>query len=192
MFKNIVQITHQLILDHVKVGDCVLDATIGRGYDTAFLAQLVGPSGQVYGFDIQPQALQATQERLKALNLGENVHLFQASNAKLDKILGPQISFDCVIFNLGYLPKGDKTLTTHAESSCQAIQQCLHRLKPNALLLIASYIGHPGGQEEYQAIQHFLSQIDQKQFSCGQFEFINQKNQPPKLFIIERRPSHVL
>ena len=40
-----------------KEGDYVVDATIGNGYDTLFLAKLVKESGHVFGFDIQEQAL---------------------------------------------------------------------------------------------------------------------------------------
>ena len=42
-------------------GGTGIDATAGNGYDTLFLASLVGPRGKVYAFDIQPIALQNTR-----------------------------------------------------------------------------------------------------------------------------------
>ncbi len=40
-----------------------MDATMGNGHDTLFLAKL---AKQVYAFDIQEQALEKTQERLSS------------------------------------------------------------------------------------------------------------------------------
>ena len=37
----------------VRPGDRVVDATMGNGKDTAFLAELVGEDGHVTAFDVQ-------------------------------------------------------------------------------------------------------------------------------------------
>ena len=64
----------------VHPGDIVIDATIGNGYDTVFLANLVGANGKVYGFDIQELAIAATHDRLKQQNLLEQVCLVHNSH----------------------------------------------------------------------------------------------------------------
>lgn len=48
----------------VQPGDTVVDATLGNGHDTLMLCELVGETGRVIGFDIQPDAVERTRERL--------------------------------------------------------------------------------------------------------------------------------
>ena len=54
------------IRQQVQEGDFCIDATMGNGNDTLLLSQLCGKSGKVLAFDIQEQALAATQEKLTA------------------------------------------------------------------------------------------------------------------------------
>lgn len=54
------------IRQQVQEGDFCIDATMGNGNDTLLLSQLCGESGKVLAFDIQEQALTATQKRLNA------------------------------------------------------------------------------------------------------------------------------
>ena len=42
-----------LLEDVISEGDIVIDATMGNGYDTKYLAEKVGESGVVYSFDVQ-------------------------------------------------------------------------------------------------------------------------------------------
>ena len=53
MLQTALHFSHQLLKEVVEPGDFVIDATMGNGHDTAFLAELVGPSGEVFAFDIQ-------------------------------------------------------------------------------------------------------------------------------------------
>ena len=52
----------------VKEGDYAVDATLGNGHDTCFLAEIVGDSGKVFGFDIQKEAIESSTTRLKEKN----------------------------------------------------------------------------------------------------------------------------
>ncbi|MGG7060554.1 SAM-dependent methyltransferase, partial [Clostridium tertium] len=48
---------NKLYLDQViSVGDIVVDATMGNGYDIKYIAEKVGDSGYVYSFDVQEEA----------------------------------------------------------------------------------------------------------------------------------------
>ncbi|MDO4680114.1 MAG: class I SAM-dependent methyltransferase [Aerococcus sp.] len=190
MATNIVTITHQYIKQWLTPGKITVDATVGQGFDTLYLAEQVGKMGHVYGFDIQPQAIRKTKERLKKAELLDRVTLYQAGHEQLDQYLPSDVQVDLGIFNLGYLPHGDKSIITHPETTVPAVKQLLERLTPGGHVLIAAYIGHPGGLAEYETLITFLSTLDQTQFAVGRFEFINQKHQPPKLILIERRSSH--
>ena len=48
----------------IRLGDTVVDATMGNGKDTLFLAELVGETGHVYAFDVQAEAVARTHERV--------------------------------------------------------------------------------------------------------------------------------
>ena len=50
-------------------GGLAVDATVGNGHDTLFLARRVAPRGRVFGFDIQPAALAGARRRLAAAGL---------------------------------------------------------------------------------------------------------------------------
>ncbi|MDO4670509.1 MAG: class I SAM-dependent methyltransferase [Aerococcus sp.] len=189
MPNNIIAVTHHYLKEWLRPGQIAVDATVGQGFDTQQLAEYVGKTGHVYGFDIQATAIKATTERLAAAHLNERVTLYHAGHEQLDALLPKEVTIDLAIFNLGYLPHGDKTIITHPETTLAAIRQILNRLNVNGHLLIAAYIGHPGGHEEYEAITEYLTALDQRQFTVGRFEFINQKNYPPKLLTIERRPQ---
>ncbi len=68
---SLTQEAHSLIKQKLHSGDIAIDATVGNGYDTLFLAKQVGTTGKVYGFDIQQAALDATRSRLQQANLLE-------------------------------------------------------------------------------------------------------------------------
>lgn len=187
MFQNIVTLSHHIIKEKVHKGDHVLDATVGKGNDTLLLSQLVKDEGSVYGFDLQADAIAITQKRLETESKYKNTKLFHADHSQMDKYLPKDLTLQFAIFNLGYLPSGDKEIITKAETTAKAIEATLPRLNKDGVLAIASYIGHPGGMEEFLKVQLLVESLDQKRYNVGMFQFLNQKNNPPRLFVIERR-----
>ncbi|MBR3375663.1 MAG: methyltransferase domain-containing protein, partial [Firmicutes bacterium] len=98
----------------------VIDATCGTGQDTLALAEAVGDRGKVYAFDIQKEAIGLTSELLKN-NSCMNVELFNESFV----YMGEHVSYgsaSAVVFNLGYLPGGDHSITTEAETTIEGLQ----------------------------------------------------------------------
>ncbi|TGU85864.1 methyltransferase domain-containing protein, partial [Mesorhizobium sp. M00.F.Ca.ET.186.01.1.1] len=84
MFPNVLEVARKLIRERVQPGETVIDATMGNGNDTMFLAQLVQETGKVIAFDIQPQAIAKTKERLEREGLAERVELKLASHEEID------------------------------------------------------------------------------------------------------------
>jgi len=81
----------------VKPGDRVADLWAGRGYYTAILSQVVGPSGSVYTVNPNPRA--EVNERWKAPKYA-NVRV---ADGPLDKLALPQDgSLDFVLIHLNY------------------------------------------------------------------------------------------
>ena len=102
---------HAALSEIIELGDLVVDATMGNGHDTLFLSQLVGAEGHVWGLDIQEAALQSTQERLQESPF-KNTTLTRASHERMHEHLPSHAigKIKAVVFNLGYLPRGPKTL----------------------------------------------------------------------------------
>jgi ubiquinone/menaquinone biosynthesis C-methylase UbiE len=46
-------------------GDVAINATVCNGHDMLLLARGVGPTVRVFGFDVQPEALEAMRRRLR-------------------------------------------------------------------------------------------------------------------------------
>ncbi|WP_283678147.1 class I SAM-dependent methyltransferase [Lentilactobacillus sp. Marseille-Q4993] len=182
------EFSHDILKETVTHGDNVIDATVGNGNDTLFLAQLVGQTGHVFGFDIQKQAIEATKSKIESSFGVENqVTLFNQSNAEIDNLIPLDTEISSAIFNLGYLPGGDKSIITTKSATIPAIQACLSRLTPHGVVVIVVYYGHPGGEEEKEAVLSFCRQLDQKKFNVLQYGYINQQHNPPILLGIEKR-----
>ena len=180
--QRVLPYTKSLLEEAVSPGDWVIDGTAGNGHDTLFLAELTGPSGKVFAFDIQHEAIKATGEKIHSF---QHVELVHDSHAKIQEYVKEPIS--AAVFNLGYLPKGDHSIITKAQSTLMALQQCLDLLKVNGLLLVVVYSGHEGGSEERDAVMEFVSNLPQKSFDVLKYEFINQKHSPPFLLAVEKK-----
>lgn len=158
--KPLTHIAHEKILDQLKTGDWAIDATAGNGHDTLFLAKQVGENGYVHAFDIQDQAIQTTAQQLKNANLIQRVSLHQVSHAQMANHLPSDWhnKVAVITFNLGYLPNGDKSITTLPDSTIAALEQSLSLLKPGGMLCILAYRGHAGGEAENLSIEKWLAQ----------------------------------
>lgn len=134
-------------------GDLVVDATVGQGRDTRFLAEAVGADGRVYGFDVQPEALELARQRLGALTGRVSLHL--RGHESMLETLPPELRgrVAVIMFNLGYLPGGDKRLTTRPETTLAGLVAALELLSPRGCLSVVAYTGHPGGREECEAVK---------------------------------------
>ena len=160
MTKRLTGIAHDLIADVAAPGDCVIDATMGNGHDTLFLARCVGHHGHVYALDIQQQALEQTAARLEQEGVSRHVTLIRGSHAELVDLLPGSMhgKASVVVFNLGYLPGGEKSITTTAESTLEALGAALELLRPGGLISLLVYVGHAGGEEEDRAILRWLEE----------------------------------
>lgn len=178
-----------LLQKAVKPGDIVVDATVGNGHDTVFLAELIGKTGKVYGFDVQEQAIQATKERLVQSGLLERVTLFHKGHEGISSSIS-QAHHGLItggIFNLGYLPGSDKTIITRPETTVAAIEQLLTIMAPEGIIVLVVYHGHEGGAQERDSLLHYCRQIDQNFAHVLQYQYINQQNNPPFIIAIEKR-----
>lgn len=148
---------HQLIKDHFQGKDkhLAVDATCGNGYDTQFLAEF--GFSRVIGFDIQQIAIDASNKRIKQTGL-KGVELILAGHETIEHHIESKV--DCVVFNFGYLPNGDKALTTKAQNSVDAIEAATRLLSNDGLISLMCYPGHPPGALETQAIRDCFTNLE--------------------------------
>ena len=180
---------NKLYLENIiNEGDIVVDATMGNGYDTKYLAKKVGEEGFVYSFDIQDVAIKSTKKMLDKENLTHRVKLILDGHENMDKYIKEQVS--CVLFNLGYLPRADHSIITKPQTTIKAIEHSLNLLKPHGVISIAIYTGHEGGLNEKNSVCEFVKKIDQNEFNVLESRFINQINNPPQLILIEKKKEH--
>ena len=187
MLQTALHFSHTLLKEILQPGDLAIDATMGNGFDTLFLAELVGETGKVYSFDIQEQALRTTHEKLVNAGFATRAELLLQGHETIGEILDLNTSIKAAIFNLGYLPKSDKSIITLPATTKRAMDEILLRLTPTGRLIIVAYYGHTGGLSELSMVKDYCESLPQEQFSVLNYQFINQKNQPPILFCIERK-----
>lgn len=182
---KITDINKLYIENSINEGDVVVDATMGNGYDTKYLAEKVGDVGFVYSFDIQEAAIKSTRKKLEKSNLINRVNLILDGHENMDKYVKEEVS--CVLFNLGYLPRADHNVITKPNTTIKAIEHSLKLLKPHGIISIAIYTGHEGGMEEKNSVYDFVKNLDQNEFNVLESGFINQINNPPQLILIEKK-----
>ncbi len=178
------------VAHHLRPAAVAVDATVGNGHDTLFLAQAVGPHGQIYGVDLQPPALQQTRRRLEAAGAAAQVCLIAGSHADLAQQIPPHLhgQVAVVMFNLGYLPGGDHQIVTRQESTLPALTAAAHLLAPGGLLSVVVYPGHPGGAEEAAAVAEWMGERPPAQWQISRYSPAPGRRPPPCWWWAERRP----
>jgi len=183
--ESAVSFTRTYLDHHLKPGWVCIDATLGHGNDLLYMSDMVGPQGRVVGFDIQKDAIDSSADMLKKKAQYQNYDLVHAGHETMaDHVEGP---VDFIIFNLGYLPKGDKTITTKETTTLEAIKAGLGLLRQHGLLWLVIYSGHEAGQLEARALEAYASQLEQKNYSVMKMQAINQANRPPYILAIEKK-----
>lgn len=159
---SVTKLAHEYLASAILQGSAAIDLTAGNGLDTLFLAELVDESGIVHAFDIQPEAIAICRQRLSQASLAHRVHLNQLDHAHWPTCVPIEdlSRLSAVVMNLGYLPGGDHSITTKAESTIDAVRSALKLLRPGGRLSIVAYTGHQGGLAESMAIENVLAELD--------------------------------
>ena len=200
---NLIQHTTDLAMHivqaYVHPGDTVVDATCGNGHDTLRLARMLGlnavpNSGLLFGFDVQAQAIEATRQRLRNEGFEDALVMDRITLACLghEQMLTflqersiPEVS--AIVFNQGYLPGGDKTLTTRTGTTLSAVTDALQQLRAGGLCCLTMYSGHPEGAAEKRALLAFAEGLDGKLWHVSYISMLNQKKDPPEILLISRK-----
>ncbi|MGH8477089.1 MAG: class I SAM-dependent methyltransferase [Methylococcales bacterium] len=187
MMLKLVELAQKTIAAVLKPGDVAIDATVGNGFDTLFLARSVAPGGFVYGVDIQAEAIAITRNKLHEQGMETHCQLVVANHADLDRIIETEHRnrIQAVMFNLGYLPRGNQHITTTAQCTLAALASACSRLGPGGRVSVVCYTGHPGGRLETEQVNQFASTLPEDfQITVHQPE--RTIKPAPQLVVIER------
>lgn len=162
---------------HVTKNDLVIDATVGNGFDTITLSKL---ALKVIGFDIQKVAIEKVSKEL-IVNDIRNVELIHDSFECISQISG----YKGVVFNLGYLPNGDKTITTLAETTLKTLKMIVNQMNIHDFILMTAYPGHPEGLKESTLLLDYVKTLNTNYISLT-YQIQNRVN-APFVIVIERQ-----
>ena len=173
---DLLHLQKQFILTHLREGDVAVDFTMGNGHDTEFLSKTVGPDGHVFAFDVQEMALASTAEHLRESGCPDNYTLILDSHHNVKKYV--DVPIKAGMFNLGYLPGSDKTVTTMRATTLPAIEAAISLMDRDAIILIAVYPGHAEGEAEGKMICEYLSGLSRYKLCCTQIRILNSPTSP--------------
>jgi len=183
-FPRATEIAHLLVKQRLQPGDRAVDATVGNGHDTLFLASCVGATGRVDGFDIQEAAIANAREQI-----GDSppVSFHLCGHEEMETVVTPGVKV--VMFNLGYFPSGDKTVITRPDTTLPALAASLNLLAIGGLLTIVVYPGHPGGNDEALQVGKWVTALDPDLFRAVHYGPAGSSapSPSPYLIAIERR-----
>jgi SAM-dependent methyltransferase len=168
-------------------GALAVDATVGNGYDAQFLAHRVGPKGKVLGFDVQKAALAGARELLKFVGSIDRVSLIHDSHSRLADYLPAGAAIEGAMFNLGYLPRGNRQIITQPETTVMALRSVLEHLAERGRVTILVYRGHEGAVPEYQEVRRFLEQLPGEKWLIEELASTSDSPIAPRLFRIKKR-----
>ena len=183
--KKITEMVHHIIKDYIIENTCTIDATAGNGYDTLFLAENAGKKGKVFSFDIQEVSIDNTRKLLDDNKLLNKVELINDSHHNIDKYVDDNISV--AIFNLGYLPNGNKEIVTEAKTTIIALEKILKRLMYGGVIAITIYYKHEGGEEEKNILEKYFSELDAKKYQVVSINHNNRHSSPPIISFIYKK-----
>ena len=178
---GILQLAKDRLAQNANPNGVYIDFTMGRGRDTLFLCS-IAPQGKVYAVDIQPSALEQTADLLAQHNM-TNAERILDSHHNFAKYYGGEI--DGGLFNLGFLPGGDKSITTQRGSTISAVKDSMKALKHGGAIGVAVYPGHEEGRLEGEELQQYFSTVDKKEYDIFIYRLLNVP-ESPYMMIIER------
>lgn len=163
---SLTQKVHQALSSRMYNGCIAIDATAGNGFDVLFLASQIGEKGQLFAFDIQQQAIETTRKRLDKADLSDRAVLFCAGHENMLELIpdAQRGKVDIIVFNLGYLPRTDKSVITQESSTLTALNSSLKLLSKIGYISVLAYPGHPGGREETEAVKMWARELPESLF----------------------------
>jgi hypothetical protein len=191
---NLTTYTHDLWAVHfsrITSDVLIIDATLGNGHDAKQLMHLVkrySIHAELHVYDIQQNPIDDFKTYCEeSFSTTQSVNCIKGCHSLIgDYIFQSSLPLYFVCYNLGYLPGGDKSVTTKVETTFKSVEQAIQSLASGGVLSCTIYTGHEHGRIEYNALSDYFFNLDNKLFSvfhtcCGD------KSNAPQLFWITKR-----
>lgn len=175
----------ELIEGALYEGARAVDATLGNGHDALWLCGLVGETGHIYGFDVQPEAVERSRARLSEAGMEARATLLLEGHQNMCSHIEAG-SVDAVMFNLGWLPGAAHGVTTQTETTLQAVNAALALLREEGLLTICVYPGHEEGAREREALLNWARSLNEREYDAMLRCYLNQSADPPLLIAVKK------
>lgn len=184
VLRNARHLAADYMIRSIREGDRVIDATMGNGKDTLFLCELVGETGHVYAFDVQAEAVERTNERVKEAGYDGRATLLLAGHEAMAEHVKEPVQ--AVMFNLGWLPGAEHIVTTKTETTLAAVRAACGLIAPGGIVTVCVYPGHEEGTRELSALLEYAASLDVRRFNVAHHRFLNASLQTPQLILIQK------
>jgi hypothetical protein len=185
VIRNLTDFNSMMLNQVLHEGMVAIDATLGNGYDAQRILQAIGKTGQLFGFDVQEDAIVMTRDKLRHLGY-RNYKLFHMSHDCLLEMFDKD-SIDFIVYNLGYMPGVNKTVSTAPDSTLMSIRQGLQLLKVGGIMSVSIYSGHESGKKEQAVLDPYFETLDTRTYHVTKYQFTNQPDSAPYVYWIERK-----
>ncbi len=161
----------------VSTESIVIDATCGNGHDTHYLASLCPK--KILSFDIQKEALQKAKE---LTGEKDGILFLQQSHANLEPFAAKG-EVTLIVYNLGYLPGGNKNVTTKVDTTLASVKSALALLQKGGAICITCYPGHEEGKREEEALLSLCKELPPLAWNVCYSQFLNRNLSPSVLLL---------
>ena len=168
----------------IRPGDTVVDATMGNGKDTLFLAELVGESGHVYAFDVQEEAVERTRVRVEEAGFASRTTLLLAGHETMAQYIAE--SPTAIVFNLGWLPGAAHIVTTRTDTTLKAVAAAVELIAPGGIVTVCIYPGHDEGKRELAALVEYAAGLSVRRYNVLHHHFLCAPEGTPQLILIQK------
>ena len=165
----------------------IVDATLGNGHDARQIIhnlKYYSKHAELHVYDIQQHPVDEFKAYCEECFVSRHPVKYHMGCHSLigNNVSASSLPLYFVCYNLGYLPGGDKTITTTVDTTLKSVRQSLQFLAPGGVLSCTVYTGHEHGRIEHDALSELFFNLDNKLFSvfhtcCGD------KSNAPQLFL---------
>ena len=99
----------------------------------------------------------------------------------------PNGSAAAVVFNLGYLPGGDHSITTTADETLRGLECALKAIRTGGIVTVVLYDGHEAGAAEKKRVISWAESLDSRKYHAAFVSLINQAKNPPEILWITKK-----
>jgi hypothetical protein len=189
LFHSHLDLAHQYWEKLLRNGGWAIDATCGNGKDTLALAGILRKKqGGIIGLDLQQEAINKTKELLQLHLSAEDqarVYLYCQSHTHFP-LIAQENPIQLIVYNLGYLPKGNKLMTTLTTSTLESVKKAMALIVLGGTISITCYPGHEEGKREENALLGELSHLCPRNWNLCFHTFPN-RTIAPSLLLIQKQ-----